>query len=211
MSERTRVPKEAGIITAREQHIKNLADSVRSSTSGLWDFGREYSILNQDADFNYRALARNVKDQHHVDLYPPSVATRLRKAYETYVIEAGVPMEVIRRYSPYYLYELSVVVDITRKNVDEWLDRVAKTPRAELMEQIKGRGEGNGATPPKALIRVPEEVYERIQEAQAHLGASVGTKLSTTVLMEFVTELILNTQGVRLRKLWDIMHGEQEE
>lgn len=193
------------------EHVERLAQSVRDSTGGLWDFGREYYILNQDTAFNYQALSRAVKDQHGVDLYPPSVATRLRKAYEAYAINADVPMEILRKFSPYYLYELAVVVDITKKNARDWLERARTTARADLMTEIKGRGEGNGSPAPKTMIRIDEDVYNRLQEAQQHLSASVGTNLSTTVFMEFITELILNTQGVRLRKLWDIMHGEHDE
>jgi len=200
---RERVPREA--------HILKLAESVKDSTHGLWDFGREYYILNQDADFNYRGLARAVKDQYGVDLYPPSVATKLRKAYETFVVKAEISMDVIRQYSPYYLYELSVVVDITKKNAPDWLKRVKTTSRADLMEEITGRGEGNGKPAPKAMLRIDENVFDRLLEAQQHLSASVGQTLSTIVFMEFITELILNTQGTRLRKLWLIMHGEQED
>jgi len=195
---------------AREESIVRIAKAIQDSTGGLWDFGQEYAVLNRQTNFNYRALARAVKDQHGVDLYPPSVATKLRKAYEKYALECGIGLNTLKQYSPYYLYELMTVTDVNPHNVHEWLDRVAATPRADLLTEIR-----DGPTPskkePLTMLRIPENVYEMLDQAKVHLGQSVSIRdLSTTVFMEFVTELVLNTQGPQLRRLWDALHGDTE-
>jgi hypothetical protein len=59
-----------------------------------------------------------------------------------------------------------------------------------------------------AIMRVPENVYQMIQEATMHLAASVSQHVSPTIFLEFVTELVLNTKGMQLRRLWDLQHGE---
>lgn len=192
-----------------DSSIIRIAQAVRDSEASLWDFGEEYALLNSLPDFNYRALARAVKDQHGIDIYPPSTATKLRKAYERYVIACKVPMARIREYSPYYLYELSNMVDVTKANVEDWLKRVETTPRSDLLEQV--RAADPGAHEDIAIMRVPENVYQAIQEAAQHLGASVGQAVSPTIFLEFAAELVLNTKGMQLRRLWDVMHeGPQE-
>jgi len=198
-------------LVAEESSIVRIAKAIKDSAGGLWDFGQEYAVLNRQMDFNYRALARAVKDQHGVDLYPPSVATKLRKTYEKYVLECRVPLETIKNYSPYYLYELMVLTEVTPDNVYHWLDQVRAKPRADLLSEIR-----EGPTPtkkePLTMLRIPENVYEMLDEAKIHLGQSVGIKdLSTTVFMEFVTELVRNTHGPQLRRLWDAIHGDMPE
>jgi hypothetical protein len=195
------VPPDASII--------RIAQAVRESEASLWDFGEEYAMLNALPEFNYRGLARAVKDQHGIDIYPPSTATKLRKAYERYVTGCGIPMARIRQYSPYYLYELSNMVEVTRANVEDWLRRVETTPRADLLEQV--RAADPDAHEDMAIMRVPENVYQMVQEATAYLGMSIGQQISPTVFLEFVTELVLNTKGMQLRRLYDAMHDGPEE
>lgn len=201
--EKPYVPPEAAIV--------RIAKAIQESTGGLWDFGEQYAILNQNADFNYQALSRAVKDQYGVDLYPPSVATKLRKAYEKFVVECGIPLDKIKRFSPYYLYELSIVADITKDNVHMWLERATGTPRQDLLAQIKG----TPSEKPKedvTMVRLPESVFQMMQEAKAHLGRSVGVQnMGNATFMEFVSELIMNTQGIQLRRLWDAVHFGPEE
>lgn len=192
-----------------DSSIVRIAQAVRDSEASLWDFGEEYALLNRLPAFNYRGLARAVKDQHGVDIYPPSTATKLRKAYERYVMTCGVPMGTIRAYSPYYLYELANMVDITRANVHDWLKRVETTPRSDLLEQV--RAADPEAHEDMAIIRVPENVYQAVQEAAQHLAQSVSQHVSPTVFLEFVSELVLNTKGIQLRRLWDHLHGEGQE
>jgi len=152
-----------------------------------------------------------VKDQQGVVLYPASVATRLRKVVEKYVVECGIPVDELKVFSPYYLYELSTATDVTRKNVRDWLKRASETPRQDLLAQVRAVEENRGNKEPTAMIRVPESVYARIQEAQQHLSVSVKANVSTTTFLEFMTEIVLNTQGQQLRKLWDVVHGESVE
>jgi len=197
-------------VVPKESALLRIAESIKESASGLWKFGQEYSVLNRNQNFNYRALARAVKDQHGVDLYPPSVASKLKKAYETYALTCGVPIEKLQKYSPYYLYEISVATDVNPDNVHYWLQQADEYPRSDLLAMLR---EGpDKKKEPLAMLRIPENVYETLGEAKQHLGASVSTpNLTTTVFMEFVTELILNTQGSQLRRLWDAVHGDLPE
>lgn len=193
-----------------ESSILRIAESIKESTGGLWDFGEEYALLNQEVNFNYQALSRAVKDQHGVDLYPPSVATKLRKAYEKFVVECEVSKAHMKNFSPYYMYELLTIVDINKKNVHIWLDKASQTARDALIQDIKHSDKE--PREPSAMIRVPESVFARIHESRNHLGNSVSMpRMSITVFMEFVTELVLNTNPGQLRRLWDVMHGEGEE
>lgn len=189
-----------------EANIIRIARAVQEAEGSLWDFAEEYHVLAALPDFNYRALARAVKDQHKVDLYPPHTATKLRKAYETFVIKCRVPMDRIRDYSPYYLYSVSCMTDITPQNVEQWLVRVRETPRDDLLDQI--RAQDDTAHEPVSMLRVPENVYQDMMEACLHLGQSVGAPdMTITVYLEFTSELIKNTKGQQLRRLWDVMHG----
>lgn len=203
--EKPYVPPEAALL--------RIAEAIKESTGGLWDFGAEYAALNQQEDFNYRALSRAVKDQHGVDLYPPSVATKLRKAYEKYVLECNIPLKQVKRFSPYYLYELSIITDITKENVHTWLDRAKVTTKTDLLAEIKGTKDDNGGKEDVTMVRLPENVYQAMLEAKAHLGRSVGVEdMGNATFMEFVSELILNTQGIQLRRLWMAVHeGPPEE
>ena len=199
----TYIPPEASIV--------KIAHAIRDSSRGLWNFGEEYSLLNAQVSFNYKALSRAVKEQHNVDLYPPSVATKLRKAYEKFVVECEVPLSIMVKFSPYYMYELSTATDIHKGNVNYWINQATTKPRDVLLAEIRDGGDGKEKEA-IAMIRVPENVYARIQEARTHLGHAVGMpNLSTTVFMEFITELVSNTQAGQLRRLWDVMHGDAEE
>lgn len=196
--EKPYVPPEASLI--------RIAQAIKESTGGLWDFGAEYAALNQQDDFNYRALSRAVKDQHGVDLYPPSVATKLRKAYEKYVLECNVPLKKVKQFSPYYLYELSIITEVTKDNVLAWLNRAEVTTKTDLLSEIKGTKDDRGKED-TTMVRLPETVYQAMLEAKAHLGRSVGTEdMGNATFMEFVSELILNTQGIQLRRLWMAVH-----
>jgi len=198
-------------VVARESSIVRIAKAIKDSAGGLWDFGQEYAVLNREANFNYRALARAVKDQHGVDLYPPSVATKLRKTYEKYVLECRIPLDIIKEYSPYYLYEIMVLTEVTPDNVHQWLEQARNKPRSDLLTEIRDGPTGTKKEP-LAMLRIPENVYEMLDEAKVHLGQSVGIRdLSTTVFMEFVTELVKNTHGPQLRRLWDAIHGDVTE
>ena len=190
-----------------ESSIVRIAQSIRDSELGLWDFGQEYAVLNALPNFNYKALARAVKDQHGVDIYPPHMATKLRRSYETFVLRCKIPFERVRTFSPYYLYEVSCMTEITPDNVEDWLGRIKVTTRADLLAQIRANNPGSHEA--IAIMRVPENVYQALVEATQHLGVSVGNKdLSLTVFLEFVAELVKNTDGMQLRRLWDLTHGE---
>jgi len=195
------VPAEASIV--------RMARAIKESEEGLWDFAAEYAALSTIPEFNYRALMRAVKDQHGVDLYPPYTATKLRKAYEKYVLTCKVKEEEIRRFSPFTLYDISTVIDVTPANVHEVLGQIKNHTRDDLIERLKAKGEGNKE--PTNFLRVPESVYTMVKEATLRLGYVVNNKtLSTTVFLEFVSELVLNTEGNQLRRLWDAMHGDTD-
>lgn len=201
--ERPFIPDEASIL--------RIARTINDSMGGLWEFGMEYAVLNAQPKFNYTALARAVKDQHGLDLYPPSVASKLRRAYETYVMRCRIPLEDVRHLSPYYLYELSTIVDVTPQNAREWINKASSNTRDDLFTQVKAGADGARPKESMAMLRLPENVFQSLEEARAYLGASVGVKdLSRTVFMEFITELITNTQGTQLKRLWNLMHGEDE-
>lgn len=190
----------------QESSIVRIAQAIRDSGSAMWDFAEEYAVLNNLPQFNYRALMRAVKDQHGLDIYPPSTATKLRKAYETYVITAKVNVDEIRQYSPFTLYDISTLVEINPTNVREMLSRVQTTTREDMLAQLKAVSENERG--PTHFIRLPENVYLMMVEATQRLSAIVQKKdLSTTAFLEFVSDLVLNTDGNQLRRLWDIVHG----
>jgi hypothetical protein len=189
-----------------ESSIVRIAQAIRDSGTAMWDFAEEYAVLNALPEFNYRALARAVKDQHDLDIYPPSTATKLRKAYETYVVKAKVSFDEVRNFSPFTLYDVSTLVDINPTNVREILTRVDQTNRDDLLAQLKATSTNDKG--PTSFVRLPENVYLLMKEAAQRLGAVVHQKdLSTTVFIEFVSELVINTEGDQLRRLWNVVHG----
>jgi hypothetical protein len=191
-----------------ESSIIRIAQAIRDSELGLWDFGQEYAVLNAIPGFNYQALGRAVKDQHGVDLYPPHIATKLRRSYETFVMRCKVPFERVRKFSPYYLYEVSCMTEITPDNANTWLDRIRVTARADLLEQIRANNPGSHEA--MTTMRVPENVHQALVEATQHLGVSISNReLSLTAFLEFVAELVKNTDGMQLRRLWDLAHGSE--
>lgn len=193
-----------------ESSIVRIAKAIQESGDAMWDFAEEYAALNALPDFNYRALMRAVKDQHGIDIYPPSTATKLRKAYETYVLKARVSSNEIKQYSPFTLYDISTLVDVDPTNVRELLGRVQTSTREDMLAQLKATS--STGKEPTSFIRVPENVYLMIKEATQRLGFVVHKKdLSTTVFLEFVSELVLNTDGNQLRRLWDVVHGDSQE
>ena len=201
MASREYIPPEANIV--------RIAQTIRDAEGGLWDFAQEYAVLNALPEVNYAALARAVKDQHGVDLYPPHMATKLRRSYETFVLRCKIPFERIREYSPYYLYEVSCMTDITPQNVEEWLGRIKVTDRATLLAQIRASDPGSHES--MVTMRLPENVHQALVEATQHVGVSVNNKnLSLTAFLEFAAEVFKNTQGQQVRRLWDIAHGESQ-
>ncbi len=193
-----------------ESSIVRIARAIQESGDAMWDFAEEYATLNTLPNFNYRALMRAVKDQHGIDIYPPSTATKLRKAYETYVLKARVNSDEIKQYSPFTLYDISTLTDINPTSVREVLTRVQTTNRDDLIAQLKATSDT--AREPSSFIRVPESVYLMLKEATQRLGVVVHNKdLSTTVFLEFVSDLVLNTDGNQLRRLWNLVHGDAEE
>jgi hypothetical protein len=189
-----------------ESSIVRIAQAIQDSGTAMWDFAEEYSVLNALPEFNYRALARAVKDQHNLDIYPPSTATKLRKAYETYVVKAKVNFDDIRHYSPFTLYDVSTLIDINPTSVREILTRVEQTTRDELLAQLKATSSTEKG--PTSFVRLPESVYLMLKEAVQRLGVVLNKNdLSTTVFVEFVSELVINTDGNQLRRLWNVVHG----
>lgn len=192
-----------------ETTLIRIAKAVQNADRYLWDFAREYAALNQQPGFNYQALCRAAKEQHSIDLVPPYTASKLRKAYEAFCLDGGVTFDIVTKYSPHYLYEISRLTPINKSNAMDWLRRAGATPRQDLLPQLKAVDDLERE--PTVRLTIPESVFLNLDQARMHLGRSVGrTNLSVSVFMEFVTELIANTDGSLLRRLWDKMHGEDE-
>jgi hypothetical protein len=189
--------------------IKRVADTVRAGTESAWDFAELYAALNAVPDFSYRELGRAVKTEYGIELPTPSLATRCRKAYETYVLKLGVPITTMKAYSPYTMYELALHVELDRKNVLHYLARAKEIGRDELLAEVRERD----ARPDYEHFRVEKGVAAMMAQARELLAEAAGYEpgtLSPTVFFEFCSELVINTEVKLLRSLWRKMHGDDE-
>ncbi len=189
-----------------DEALQNIVDATRRGHSALWDWGQQYYDYTQLPDFNYSELCTRAQEIYGVDLYPPTVASKLKNAYQSFCIHGRRYLEEMKTFSPYTANEVANAVDINVDNVGKWIEAMKTLSRKELRERL-GSGGGSGESDWET-IRISAGVGGMFRQAREHFAASVGLgDMSATSFIEFFSKVALDTSDEALRTLWDEQHG----
>ena len=192
-----------------EHLIERLARYSKQGHDALWDFGIEYQPAHGAADFSYAEANRAAKQQFGVDLVPAPTATKVVRALETFHDQARVPLEELRKLSPYTCYDVSRLVELTPANVEHYLSMMRTMTRDDLITALADDPEAKEAE--TATITVDANVAEMMKQAREVFAQAAGREeMSATMFVEIVSQLVLDSSQAELLKLWRRVHGDEE-
>jgi hypothetical protein len=193
-----------------------LAEMARWASAGNLErlrLGQLYYELTLRNDLSYEAIDTYLVQHHGVQMPTSSTMSRLRKVYEVWHAQAGMSLVDLAPFSPYLLYQVQARTLITSRTAPMWLQRMRTYTREQVLEAAGGMGKGAMPGPDTTEFRtltVQREVAQLFNDARARFAESVGAeRLSPTVFVEFLSQLVLDSSIPSLRNLWAKLHGEE--
>lgn len=190
--------------------IERLARFAKAGNNALWDFGDTFLTVRDEPDFAYAEAVRSAKDLYGVDLYPGPTATKVTRALEAFRGQGGVPLDELRKYSPYTCYDISRLVEITPANVEHYLQMLRTMTRDEILDALS---EDPDAKPQETTtITIDAGVAVMMQQARDVFAQAAGAeKMSATVFVEITSQLILDSTQEALRTIYRRLHGDEDQ
>jgi hypothetical protein len=204
---------------ARDEKLLNknapvLAEMARWASAGNLErlrLGQLYYELTFRNDLSYEAIDAYMVQHHGVQMPTVSTMSRLRNVYDVWHMQAGVSLVDLARFSPYLLYQVQKRTLITSRTAPMWIQRMGTYTRGQVLEAAKGMAkQGADENPEFRTLVVQREVAQLFNDARARFAESVGAdRLSPTVFVEFLSQLVLDSSIPSLRNLWAKLHGEE--
>jgi hypothetical protein len=195
--------------------LEEIAKENTQGNASRYKLGQLYYELTFQTDLEYDDIDAYLVTRHNIQLPSKSSMSRLRRVYEEWGKHAGVPIIELAPFSPYLLYQIQLRTPITARTARLWLHRLREYGRREVLEaanatSVKEPKEGNETRYVNMLL--PEGVMDMLREARARFAEAVGeNKMSPTALVEFMSQLVIDSSPQNLRALWARLHGEETD
>jgi hypothetical protein len=196
----------------RADLLEAMSSAAKTGHASRYDLGMLYYELTRELDFPYRLIEEYVQRVYRVQLPVASTMSRLRKVHEVWVLRFAFPRERLSKTSPHTLYmvQLALGGGLDHDNAREWLEHAETMSREQLMQKI-AKDSGAFGTQSRPLY-VDSHVAQLFNAALVRFREAVGVeKLSTTAMVEFLAQLVIDSRTESLRNLWQQMHGEDEQ
>jgi hypothetical protein len=191
-------------------HRATLEEMAKlNSTSNLerYKLGQLYFELTLHTDLSWEAVDQYLVENYQVQMPSRSSMSRLRSVYEVWSKQAGIHVTELAPFSPYLLYNLQLRTEITSRTAPAWLQRLRTYSRDQVLELAAGVREPKQSE--FKTMHLPADVVLLINDAKSKLADAAGEKkLTQTGFLEFVAQLVLDSNDRSLRELWAKMHGE---
>jgi len=196
---------------ARHQYtLTELAKVNLSSNMGRYQLAQLYYELTLDTDLPWESIDQYMLDNHQAQIPSKGSMSKLRSVYETWVKVSGVGMHELAPFSPYLLYSVQKKTEINARTAPVWLSRMRTHTREQVLQAAGGMG--GERQHDYQSVTVPVEVYGLLNDARAKMAGAVGQeKLTHTAFLEFLGQLVLDSNDGSLREIWARMHGEEVE
>jgi hypothetical protein len=200
--------REAQQFRKHKQTLDEIAKLNMSTNLGKYQLAQLYYELTFDTDLSWDAIDQYIVENHQSQILSKGSISKLRSVYEVWVKFCGVGMHELAPFSPYLLYALQKRTEINSRTANMWLNRLRSHTRDQVLEAA------SGMTDPKVQeyqsVTVPVEIYGLLNSARAKMAGAVGeNKLTHTAFLEFLGQLILDSNEINLREIWAKMHGEE--
>lgn len=190
--------------------IEELARMNLDGNAARYKLGQLYYELSVATDISWDALDQYMTENYQCQIPSRSSMSRLRSVYETWNRHSGINLAELAPFSPYLLYTLQKRTEINSRTASAWLSRLRNYTRDQVLEAASGVKEEKRTDFEK--LSVPTEIYTLLNDARAKMADAVGErKLTHTAFLEFVGQLVLDSNDANLRAIWAKMHGEELE
>jgi hypothetical protein len=194
-----------------------LAELAKASTNGNLErlrLGQLYYELTDRTNLTYESIDRWLLENHGVQMPAKSTVSRMRNVYDVWHLQAGVGLHDLAPFSPWLLYQVQLRTSITARTAPMWLQRMRAYDRLQIMEAAAGMAEKKPDGEEKKFLTfaLQREIAEMFNDARIRFAESVGREaLSPTAFIEFMSQLIIDSDPRSLKTLWARIHGEELE
>jgi len=190
--------------------LSEIAKLNMSSNLGRYQLAQLYYELTFDTDLPWESIDQYLVDNYQCQILSKGSMSKLRSVYETWVKISGLGMHELAPFSPYLLYALQKKTEINARTAPMWLNRLRTHTRDQVLAAADGVREPKGQD--YQSVTIPAEIYGLLNDARAKMATAVGEqKLTHTAFLEFLGQLILDSNDMNLREIWAKMHGEETE
>jgi hypothetical protein len=202
--------RESEQFTRHRETLSEIAKLNMSSNLGRYQLAQLYYELTFDTDLPWESIDQYLVDNYQCQILSKGSMSKLRSVYESWVKISGLGMHELAPFSPYLLYALQKKTEINARTAPMWLNRLRTHTRDQVLAAADGVREFKAQE--YQSVTIPAEIYGLLNDARAKMATAVGEqKLTHTAFLEFLGQLILDSNDMNLREIWAKMHGEETE
>lgn len=198
-------------LSGKRDVLSDMASTAATGNLGRLQLGKLYDELTLRHDFGYPLVEEYMRRVHGVQLPTKSTMSKLRTVYRAWHLRGRVPLDELAKISISTLYEVDMQVSVTHHNARSWVQRCVDMNREDVVTAARLEA-GRLVSLSLSSIRVQADVAELFNTALTHFQGAVGQgDLTRTAFMEFLSQLVLDSERESLRSLWARLHGETIE